>query len=67
MSAVPVKIGGFCIKGGGHLWTYDPDTDGADGCSGWDVIVEIDPEDVHLFPDWVQEAYRWSVLATARS
>ena len=50
-----VQIGGYCIKGGGHLWTLD---EGSDGCSGWEVFIEIDPEDLHLFPDWIKEAYR---------
>lgn len=58
MTSVRVKIGGFCVKGDGHIWTYD---EGADGCSGWDVSIEIDPEDVHLFPEWVQRAYRRAV------
>ena len=56
-TGVRVQIGGFCIKGGGHLWTYE---EGADGCSGWDVFVEIDPEDLHLFPEWIQEHYRYA-------
>ena len=50
-----VHIGGFCIKGGGHVWTYE---DGPDGCSGWPIFIEIDAEDLHLFPDWVQDCYR---------
>jgi hypothetical protein len=57
-SEVRVEIGGFCLKGGCHIWTYE---EGSDGCSGWPVYIEIDPEDVHLFPEWVQTHYRYAV------
>ncbi len=57
MTAIKVPIGGFCIKGGGHFWNYE---DGADGCSGWGAYIEIEPEDIHLFPEWVQEQYWWA-------
>lgn len=49
-----LQIGGFCIKGGGHIWTYE---EGADGCSGWDLFIEVEPDDVHLFPTWIQDLY----------
>jgi hypothetical protein len=55
MSDVRVQIGGYCIKGGGHIWTYE---EGPDGCSGWPLFIVVDPEDVHLFPAWVQMSYR---------
>lgn len=57
MSApVRVQIGGFCIKGEGHIWTYD---EGSDGCSGWEMYIDIAPEDIHLFPEWVRRLYAW--------
>lgn len=55
LNSVRVWVGGICIKGGGHVWTHE---EGADGCSGWKLFAEIDPEDVHLFPEWVQQCYR---------
>lgn len=58
MSELRLRIGGFCIKGGGHSYTYG-EGDGADGCDGWPMFIEVDAEDLHLFPDWIQDIYRW--------
>jgi hypothetical protein len=64
VSEIRVRIGGFCVKGGGHSYTYG-EGDGADGCDGWPMFIEIDPEDLHLFPDWIQEHYRYAVAEMA--
>jgi hypothetical protein len=29
------------------------------------MFIEIDPEDLHLFPDWIQEHYRYAVAEMA--
>lgn len=55
---VRVRIGGFCVKGGGHSYTYG-EGEGADGCDGWPMTIVIHPEDLHLFPEWIQECYWW--------
>jgi hypothetical protein len=54
---VMVKVGVYCLRGGGHFDTYDEEEGGMCGMKGPDVFVAYDPDEFPLdaYPDWLQE------------
>lgn len=49
-----VKVGVYCLRGGCHWATYDQDEASACGTKGPDVFIDLDREDYHLYPEWLQ-------------
>lgn len=52
-----IKVGVYCLRGGGHFDTYDQDEGGICGTKGPDVFVAYDSEDFPLdaYPDWLRD------------
>lgn len=45
-------LGWWCPRGGGHAAFLDDADAGSCGSKGWDLIIDVDPEDVDLLPEW---------------
>ena len=50
-----VKVGVYCLRGGGHWACYDEEDASACGTKGPDVYIEIDLLDYQFYPEWLQE------------
>lgn len=49
------KVGVYCLRGGGHWACYDDPEAAMCGTKGPDVYIDVDEEDIHLYPEWLQE------------
>lgn len=49
-----IKVGVYCLRGGGHWACYDEEDAAACGTKGPDVFIDVDMEDYSMYPEWLQ-------------
>ena len=49
-----VKVGVYCLRGGGHWACYDDLDANTCGTKGPDVYIDLDREDYQMYPGWLQ-------------
>ena len=54
-----VKVGVYCLRGGNGHWACYDDPDAAMcGTKGPDVYIDVDTDDMHMYPPWLQSVAR---------
>lgn len=56
-----VKVGVYCLRGGGHWACYDEQDASACGTKGPDVFIDVDREDYAMYPEWLQRVMDWQI------
>jgi hypothetical protein len=60
-----VKVGVYCLRGGGHWACYDDDEASACGTKGPDVFIDWDEDDYGYYPEWLQRTIDYEREASA--
>jgi hypothetical protein len=53
-----VKVGVYCLRGNGHWACYDDEEAAMCGTKGPDVYIDVDHEDLDMYPEWLQRVIR---------
>jgi len=61
-----VKVGVYCLRGGGHWACYDEEDAAACGTKGPDVFLAVCMEDYAMYPEWLQRVVsdQWAFAAS---
>lgn len=62
-----IKVGVYCLRGGGHWACYDDDDAMACGSKGPDVFIDIDLADIDMYPEWLRQVVYEDCLVRQQS
>lgn len=51
------QLGYWCPRGDGHADLLGDEDGGSCGSKGWPLVIDVDPEDADMLPEWAQLAH----------